>query len=223
MSSTETPYKQACAHAQFTSDWFSDRIETWEQHFGALLRNRPHVHALEIGSWEGRSALWLVTSLLTGEHCTLDCVDTWQGSIEHQHDAATAHSTWSRFAHNLGAHLRTGRVRAQHGTSADVLPRLVAEVRSGRRPAYDFVYVDGSHMAADVFTDAALCFLLLQTGGVLVFDDVEWQAYQDERKTPRIAVEAFLRCFAGRYELLFRGWQVAVRKTLPAQQLLDAV
>lgn len=45
--------------------------------------------------------------------------------------------------------------------------------------AFDFYYVDGSHVAPDVMADAVLGWRLLKPGGIMVFDDYEWGAYRD--------------------------------------------
>lgn len=46
-------------------------------------------------------------------------------------------------------------------------------------PLFDLVYIDGSHMRVDVLVDAVLAWPLLQPGGLMVFDDYEWDRYRD--------------------------------------------
>ena len=36
------------------------------------------------------------------------------------------------------------------------------------KPVYDFIYIDGSHDAADVLLDAALSFKLVKSGGLIL-------------------------------------------------------
>ena len=69
------------------------------------------------------------------------------------------------------------------------------------------------YLAADVLTDACLAWLRLDRGGLMVFDDYGWDRYQEPHKNPRLAIDSFLSCFSGRYELLHKGYQVIVRKT----------
>jgi hypothetical protein len=52
----------------------------------------------------------------------------------------------------------------------------------------------------------------LKNGGIMIFDDYEWDLYEDQALNPRIAIDAWLRCFAGQYELIHQGYQVCVRK-----------
>jgi len=39
---------------------------------------------------------------------------------------------------------------------------------------FDFIYVDGSHVAKDVLTDACMAWPMLTVGGVMCFDDYGW-------------------------------------------------
>ena len=79
--------------------------------------------------------------------------------------------------------------------------------------SFDFVYVDGSHMILDVLQDAAMCRRLVRRGGILVFDDYEHALFPDSfGMTAGPAINAFLSLLSGKYELMFKDWQVALRK-----------
>ena len=67
---------------------------------------------------------------------------------------------------------------------------------------FDFVYIDGSHLATDVLEDAVLTFRLVDGGGSIVFDDYDWGQDLDEELRPKPAIDVFLRVFRHRYELL---------------------
>ena len=87
---------------------------------------------------------------------------------------------------------------------------LNAEVRA------DFIYVDGSHFAKDVLSDAVLGFELLEVGGVILFDDaVSWRYGNAIQDSPKIAIDSFINCNWDRLEVieLPNGYQVAIKKT----------
>lgn len=73
----------------FTNDWFLgnvygrgnevDIVEIWN----SLLKNRDLFKVIEIGSYEGRSATFLVELLGRKNKSEIYCVDTWSGSMEH--------------------------------------------------------------------------------------------------------------------------------------------
>jgi len=59
---------------RFTTDYVTVNTERW----AALLapyRGRPDARFLEIGSYEGRSAVWFLEHILTGPGATLTCID----------------------------------------------------------------------------------------------------------------------------------------------------
>lgn len=179
----------------FTADWFSNRISVWQKHL-AVLAGQPNLHALEIGSFEGRSALWLLEHILTDPSSTLTCVDPFLGI-----------GGSLRFDHNIRLSGQATRVQKLQGSSHDVLPTLAREI-------FDLIYIDGSHKAADVYFDALLSWCLLKNGGILIFDDYLWQPPTDARasQSPKIAIDLFLEGYVQQLELLHRGQQVIVRK-----------
>ena len=68
-------------------------------------------------------------------------------------------------------------------------------------------------MILDVLQDAAMCWQLLKPGGILIFDDYEHTLFPDSfGMSAGPAIRAFLTLLAGRYQLLFQDWQVAIRK-----------
>jgi hypothetical protein len=198
----------------FTVDWFSANIPRWEQLL-APMRAQPGLRFIEVGSWEGRSACWLLQNILTHETSTLTCIDPFTGNRSiRQHSATRVLEAEERFDRNIrsiGAEHRVVKIKKP---SRDALCALPA----GR---YDFLYVDGSHDAADVLADAVLGWRLLRPGAVLIFDDYEWRYFDDPLLCPRLAIDSFLAVFAREAALLSVGWQVVVRKRVGASGASD--
>jgi hypothetical protein len=81
------------------------------------------------------------------------------------------------------------------GQTLEVMPNLsfmaLAElITQGRR--YDFIYVDGSHDADAVLTDACMCFGLLKPGGIMLFDDYLWPYATDALSRPKMSIDALV-------------------------------
>jgi hypothetical protein len=79
----------------------------------------------------------------------------------------------------------------------------------------DFIYVDGSHFAKDVLSDAVLGFELLNLGGVMLFDDaVSWRYGEHIQDSPKIAVDSFIQCNWNRLQVLEMpgGYQTAIKR-----------
>jgi hypothetical protein len=53
---------------------------------------------------------------------------------------------------------------------------------------------------------------MLKSGGVMLFDDYEWNKYPELVRNPKLGIDAFLGVYAGQYELMFKGYQLAVKK-----------
>ena len=79
----------------------------------------------------------------------------------------------------------------------------------------DFIYVDGSHFAKDVLSDAVFGFELLNLGGVMLFDDaVSWRYGEHIQDSPKIAVDSFIQCNWNRLQVLEmpNGYQTAIKR-----------
>ena len=188
----------------FSQDWFTGHIGHWEPTMTALEGRAARM--LEIGAFEGLStcyALWRLTD------ANVTAVDTFAGSAELRARNLLPEAPLETIFDANVASVDASRVRKLVGDSKHVLVDLRAE---GAR--FDFVYVDGSHLALDVLVDAALSWSLLAIDGFLVFDDYGWSALGvDPLLGPRAAIEAFLTLVDGKYAVVSEGSQLALRKT----------
>jgi len=180
---------------KFTVDWFSWCTNKWIK-FLHHLHNQPNLKALEIGSYEGRSTIWLCNNLLCGLNCHLDCVDILIGSNDQQLKDTFDYNTQS-----------LSNITVYNNSSYLILPQLMVK---GNK--YDLIFVDGSHKACDVLFEACLCFNMLKSGGIIIFDDFYWNLNLDPYLRPQPAIEAILKCFANQYELIDLDYQVLLRK-----------
>lgn len=176
----------------FTVDWFDGNIPTWAWLF--QTHDRPSWKCLEIGSFEGRSATWVLNSVKNLESIT--CVDTFEGSREHSKDLK--YGLYERFLENIEPY--KDKVIIKRGISRDVLKTLP-------KAEYDFIYVDGSHEAHDVLTDAVLAYDLLKPGGLMIFDD-----YNSGWDGVKYAVNAFLHVYHPFLKPVHENYQLALMK-----------
>jgi len=192
---------------RFTHDWFSKNIPIWEEHV-LPFAGRENYSVLEVGSWEGRSACWLLEHVLTHPTARLTCVDTWGGCAHHDlEDVIT--EVEKTFDRNIAAVSGTAKVTKVKGPSQHVLRGLPLQL-------FDLVYIDASHLAPNVLTDAVLCWELLKDGGMLIFDDYQWKSPAHDRKNPliepKIAIDAFLRIFGPHLHVIEKGRQMLATK-----------
>ncbi len=176
---------------EFTSDWYSHNIPRWT-HFVGPLAGQP-VRALEVGSYEGRSAVWMLENILNHPASQLTCVDRWDDS-----------EVLRRFRANMVETGRSSQVRECVGDSAMALKSLSGD--------FDLIYIDGSHEARDVLIDTAHCWTMLKPGGLLIFDDYGWSGPVEF--TPCFAIDVFLQLWMTQIEVLHKGYQVFVRRRM---------
>jgi len=171
---------------------------------------------LEIGSFEGRSTVWIVENMMQsndGTRCSDDiyCIDTWEGGEEHTEEDMAA--VEKRFSHNIGVVVDKFPDRVvewQKGTSVRCLAGIIQYEGEG---GFDFIYIDGSHVAKDVLTDACMAWPLLKPKGLMVFDDYNWMpSPRDILHRPKLAIDAFVNIFAEEVEVVHVGYQMVIRK-----------
>jgi predicted O-methyltransferase YrrM len=190
---------------KFTQDWFKWAPPVWEQ-LVPMLSERKNF--LEIGSFEGRSAIWIVENMMEdgGE---IFCIDTWEGGEDHiNNELDGAQERFNSNIELLKAKYPKRKVIAHKGTSTHCLASAItAELN------FDFIYIDGSHTAPDTLTDACMSFPLLKVGGFMVFDDYMWGDPRDALHRPKIAIDSFCTIFAESIEFTHLGYQLIIRKT----------
>ena len=191
----------------FDSDWTSWHFPNWIKLLARYRDRRAHV--LEIGSWEGRSALFFLNFL---PRARLTCIDSFAGGQEHREaaarDAKEARSLKMlerRFDANVRAFTR--RIEKITANSADALAQLGVKKRR-----FDIAYVDGGHRATEVYTDAVLTWPLIARGGMVIFDDYQWQEMPKQVDNPGPGIDAFLKSIDGQYRVALRSYQVAIVK-----------
>ena len=191
---------------QFTKDWFNWAPAVWEQLTPMLSGTAGQRNFLEIGSFEGRSSIWIAENMMQdGDY--LRCIDTWEGGEEHGEEDMS--EVEERFRANLIVATEKFPERLifqSKGTSVARLAQLQGKTM------FDFVYIDGSHKAPDVLTDACMAWPLLKLEGLMVFDDYMWGNPRDALHRPKIAIDAFTNIFGETAEIVHVGYQLVVRK-----------
>lgn len=184
----------------FTTEWFENTAKAvWDQ----LIPQINPTSILEIGSYEGASACYLIEKLGQSKNIELHCVDSWEGGLEHQ-EGGCAESDMSAVEKRFHKNIKTAKSKINndahiviHKNNSDLaLSKMIAD---GKQGYFDLIYVDGSHQATDVLCDAILSFRLLKNNGVIVFDDYLWQeptSYGiDPTRCPKPAIDAFTNIY----------------------------
>lgn len=178
--------------ATFTGDdWVSNKLKHWLPIL-APMRAMP-LKILEIGSYEGRSALFFLSYF---PHATIICIDPFFGGRE------------AIFDNNLAPYAdRLTKIRDFS------LPALI-DLRQTEEE-FDLVYIDGNHERESVLMDSVLVWGMLKLNGILIWDDYGGKYKRDHPNWdhPTSAVNGFLVAYADEYREEARFKQLIVRKT----------
>ncbi len=174
----------------FTQDWFSHNIPIW-QTFLEPIAHAVGLQFLEIGSYQGMSACWLLDHILTHPTAQLTCIDP---------------NFQPLFKSNISKTGSADRVKILEGSSHTLLPTLASS-------CFDMIYIDGCHLADYVQRDAELAWPLLKPGGMMIFDDYTWQDPAYPGQDPKIGIDAF-RSQQPQSVILHQGYQLILRKEL---------
>jgi predicted O-methyltransferase YrrM len=184
----------------FTSDWFSQHIPTWEKYVKPRFTSGDEQRRfLEVGSYEGRSTVWILENLLTRWNDKMVCVDHFDASYK------------ETFFRNVARFIIFGTVRTEERESFEALCALNQE-----NSRFDGIYIDAGHMAKETLSDLVLSWPLLKRGGILIIDDYEYHADKWPRtptlQTPKPAIDVFLRMYKKDLVMVHKGYQVMVEK-----------
>lgn len=188
----------------FTHDWFSHNLPIWKELI-PLFKDRP-VNALEIGSFEGYSAVWMLQNLLLHPKSHLTCVDPFTGNEEHSEEQISP--IYKLFVRN---------VLFNHGEKVTLVKDF--SYNALRNPSissqlFDFIYIDGDHHVTSCLEDAILAFRLLRVGGIMIFDDYAWdQVSVEDENHPKRGVDAFVSVYKNKLNVAYSGYQLVIQKT----------
>lgn len=192
----------------FSVDWFSNNIDRWQKHF-KKLRKLP-VQALEIGSFEGRSAIWALQNIFLHPDATITCIDDF--SLKKVSGKKFYPAVIKR--HFLENTKPFGeRIKLIEAPSSQALKDSKLLERK-----FDFIYIDANRHAKHVLEDAVLAFPLLQVGGYIVFDDYTISPKHDYT-CPKKGIDAFLDLYNDEVKVIEMKWQVIAKKVKPKRSL----
>jgi predicted O-methyltransferase YrrM len=143
--------------------------------FEAARQTRNHGAIVEIGSWKGKSTIWLAAGARLAGARPIFAIDPHHGSIENP-----SADTLRDFRTNL----------ARVGLNDMVVPILkrseqaIAEIEG----PIELLFIDGDHRPESVARDAHLWLPRLADGGTVIFHDVASGAWEGPRQVFRRTV-----------------------------------
>ena len=191
-------------------NWFDSVARANFTDFLLPEAGRDNYQALQIGAFVGHASDWLCRYVLTGDKSILHDVDTWQGSVEAEHGLFDWEDVFNTYIIRRARLALFNDIRYYQLTSDQFFERYKDILEIGNQ--FDFVYIDGDHTADQVWKDGVKGWKYLKQGGILAFDDYEWDAGKGPAYNPKQGIDTFLEVHDGEYELLAKNWHVWLRK-----------
>lgn len=179
-------------------NWFASTAQKNFESYLSHLAGRPNLRFLQIGVFAGHASEWLLQKVLTDPSSKLVDIDTWEGSPENV--GMDFVSVYDEYKERVTT--KYSNVEAVQADSAQYVPTL-------KEADYDFIYIDGNHTAAYVSLDAENAWPLLKPGGIMAFDDYQWDIMADR---PKPAIDKFLADHGHELTVLLHAYQVWVHK-----------
>jgi hypothetical protein len=95
------------------------------------------------------------------------------------------------------------------GIKSDSTSKLIEFIKIGAK--FNFIYVDGSHLLLDCYSDLVLSWQILEEGGLFVIDDYLFEKNKI-LDSPFEAINHFLKVFDGQYKILHIDYRVFLQK-----------
>ena len=195
---------------EYTRNWTDCKKDEWK--VLDEFKDKP-AKALEIGTFEGRTAVWFLENILTHKESTLLCIDpySYKGNRD-ELSTVQLNRAKQLVAQNLLPFI--GKVTLCQERSDTVLPKLAKDTR------FDFVYIDGSHEAVSCLYDLVAVYPFLNVGGIIIVDDVSDNIIENQHwgtNNPWEAVKKFQLLPHIHSTLLWRGMTAGIRKLAPVK------
>lgn len=129
-------------------------------------------HFVEVGSWKGRSASYMAVEIINSKKIIkFDCVDTWEGSVEHL-DVNSPH--YEQGLYEDRNWLFNQFLQNTSGVSNQINPIRMTSVDAAKLyddESLDFVFIDASHEYDDIINDINSWYPKVKKGGYLCGHD----------------------------------------------------
>jgi predicted O-methyltransferase YrrM len=167
-------YKIILSKKIISNDYFSSHAFYF---YNLLIKLPKNFKYLEIGSYEGNSALYVSVNF---PESNVTCVDLWEAVEEHKD------KDFNIIEKNFDSNLKgLGNINKIKSTSDNFF--------SKNKIMFDFIYIDGNHKFDYVFRDCENAWKFLNKGGFLVCDDYIWDYYKELLNNPCYAINSFIK------------------------------
>jgi len=154
---------------------------------------------LEIGCYEGLSSVYFADNLLNNNNSTLICVDPFNNILNNDHKDLLTGDQEKNFDNNISICKNTSKITVYKITSDEFF--------INNTKLFNFIYIDGCHESEFITRDMENSFKFLEKNGIMWMDD-----YLGGTGGIKNTMDMFLHKYYGQYDLIHKGYQIAIRK-----------
>ena len=184
----------------FTVNTFTDKISGWAKLLDEF-KGKPGINYLEIGTFEGRSALWVLENILTHPTSKLTIIDIFE------------ENNYKTFVSNVNLSGEADKFKILKGSSTD-------KIREVPFNSIDFAYIDGSGRGIVMLSDLVSTWNVVKVGGLIICSRYSLNPrlrralnLQADDPGPHEAIDTFLKLYNTYISVVtFQGNYVIVRK-----------
>lgn len=163
------------------------------------------INCLEIGSYKGDATEKMLVHICTNKKSKVYAVDTWAGSPEYPNmDFSLIEKEFDERMKKTG---KDNQLIKMKMLSSKALMKLIQD-----KIMFDFIFIDASHEAKDVMSDTVLSWELLKEGGIIIFDDYQWDKLKEDYSRPKLAIDSFISIYKPELKVLFSKYQLGIEK-----------
>ena len=179
-----------------STDYFSINAYYWNN---LINKNFKEFSYLEIGSWEGNSALYILKNFKTKK---VVCVDVWEDKNYEEIQLRN----FNNFKNNMREF--NGKYTFFKGTSDNFF--------LNNKENFDIIYIDGSHEEVQVYKDIKNSWNVLNVDGIIICDDYFYgNLYGKSENVPAISINKFLYEFKHKLKIIcVNNNQIFIKKVL---------
>lgn len=162
------------------------------------------IRVLEIGTYTGISLINIVNLIPNSYGIG---VDTWtnynENNLLNNIDELQIEES---FYKNINLEGFIERIKGIKNDSTNQLFKFIDD-----KTTFDFIYIDGSHLLLDCYTDIVLAWKILERGGIMGIDDYTYKK-DTVLESPFEAINYFLKRYVNEYRLIHKGYRVFIEK-----------
>ena len=188
--------KQILKNKKISNDYFSMNAFNF---YKSIFNLKSTFHYLEIGSYEGNSAMFVARNF---PKAYVNCVDNWHSTEDyHGQDFKIVEDN---FDYNVSDFKNIKKFKINSD-----------EFFKKNSQKFDVIYVDGYHRNDQVYKDCKNSWKFLNNNGVMICDDYFWNFYEKTENNPCFGINKFLNEIKNNFKILkVSNTQIYIKKKI---------